>query len=65
MKLLFHKASPQHAVPLTALQHVCTDALLAKGVRQWTYMSEGDVIKELPFTFVKPYRGCFLLHKAV
>jgi len=49
MKLLFHKASPQHAAPLTALQHVCTDALLAKGIRQWTYMSKGDIIKELPF----------------
>ena len=52
MKLLFHKASPQHAAPLTALQHVCTDFLLAKGICQWTYMSKGDILKELPFTYV-------------
>ena len=37
MKLQLEKASPEHGPALTALQHACTDALLAKGIRQWTY----------------------------
>lgn len=46
------KAGIADSKVVTELHHACTDALLAKGIPQWNYLQEQDIIRDIAFTYV-------------